>query len=162
MSKSLIPKNRTGPKQKLNNRKFKQILEDIKLFGSTEGACAKNGIPRDTFYTALRQHPQAKEAYQMARDEANWRIEQEIARRGIQGVRQPVFYKGDIVGHIEQYSDKMLELLAKANLPERYSAKNTIDVNVKHSAENPKEKLLSLLEGDIIEAEYDEVSDENS
>jgi hypothetical protein len=42
----------------------------------------------------------------------------EIHRRGIEGVQEPIFWNGTIVGWITKYSDRMLELHAKRHIPE--------------------------------------------
>lgn len=54
--------------------------------------------------------------YNVADQEANDRIEAEIHRRGIVGVDKPVYYKGEIVGHIREWSDNLLMFRAKARM----------------------------------------------
>jgi hypothetical protein len=45
-------------------------------------------------------------------------IRDEIRRRAIEGVDEPVFHQGDVVGHVRKYSDRLLGMMAKAHLPE--------------------------------------------
>ena len=54
-------------------------------------------------------------------------IRQELARRGIEGWDEPVYWQGQIVGHIRRYSDRALIALAQMRLPE---ARNQLDVNL--------------------------------
>lgn len=55
-------------------------------------------------------------------------ISSEVHRRGIEGVRTPVFYMGRQCGTIRKYSDKMLEMHAKRHIPE-YRDKVEIDAH---------------------------------
>jgi hypothetical protein len=56
-------------------------------------------------------------------------IEQEIHRRGIEGVDEPVFHQGIRVALVRKYSDRMLELHAKRHI-QAYRDKVTADVNM--------------------------------
>jgi len=58
-------------------------------------------------------------------------IEAEMQRRGIRGVKEPVFYEGQKCGHKRVYSDKLLMALAKRHMPQEYGDHITADVNVK-------------------------------
>jgi hypothetical protein len=55
--------------------------------------------------------------------------EDEADRRAVDGTKRPVFYKGQIVGHVTEYSDQMLALTLKAGDPDKYADHR----NVKHS-----------------------------
>jgi len=46
--------------------------------------------------------------------------EEEAHRRAVDGVKEPVYYKGARVDTIAKYSDKLLELLLKADQPAKY------------------------------------------
>lgn len=72
---------------------------------------------------ASRQHArqltvELGEAYEEARGRGHERIRQEIQRRAIDGVDEPVYQGGEQVGVIRRYSDRLLLALAKAQLPE--------------------------------------------
>lgn len=47
-------------------------------------------------------------------------MEEEARRRAVDGVDEPVYYKGENVGSVKKYSDKLLEMLLKANRPEKF------------------------------------------
>ncbi len=57
-------------------------------------------------------------------------LEQELYRRAVEGVLEPVFYKGVQIGTIRRFSDKLLEMLVKANDPRKYG-RQQIDVDVR-------------------------------
>lgn len=66
----------------------------------------------------LASDPDLHEAYEDARGRSPERIRAELQRRAIDGVLEPVFHQGEIVGEIRRYSDRLLLALAKARLPE--------------------------------------------
>jgi hypothetical protein len=59
-----------------------------------------------------------REAFEDAREQYRDRIRIEIDRRALHGVKRKVYYKGVKCGEETEYSDRLLELLAKAELPE--------------------------------------------
>ena len=59
-------------------------------------------------------------------EEFNDLIEQEAMRRAVEGVPEPVFHKGEIVGHITKYSDTLLTKLLTGRRPDVYGDKKQI------------------------------------
>lgn len=55
-------------------------------------------------------------------------LESEAWRRARDGVPEPVYQHGKVVGTIQRYSDALLMFLLKARAPERY--RDRVDVNV--------------------------------
>ena len=74
-----------------------------------------------------KKHPEF--AARMAQALQDYRdvLEMEAHRRAVEGIDKPVYYKGSVVGHIREYSDRMLELKLKRNIPE-YRDRHTLDV----------------------------------
>jgi hypothetical protein len=83
-------------------------------------ACHAAGIGRSTAY----EHRHRDEAFALAWHDAyeagTDRFEQEARRRAIDGTLRPVFYKGEEVGSVREFSDRLLELELKARRPEKY------------------------------------------
>ncbi len=52
-----------------------------------------------------------------------------VHNRAIEGWDEPVFYQGRVVGKMRKYSDRMLEMLAKKEIP-GFRDKSEVDVNV--------------------------------
>lgn len=48
-------------------------------------------------------------------------LEDEAARRAMEGTLRPVFYKGEKCGTVREYSDTLLIFLLKARDPEKYT-----------------------------------------
>lgn len=47
-------------------------------------------------------------------------LEAEARRRAMDGVDEPVYHKGEVVGHVRKYSDTLLIFLLKAHRPHKY------------------------------------------
>ncbi len=58
--------------------------------------------------------------FEDARKEAAERLVAEAHRRAVEGVGKPVYYRGEQCGTIQEYSDRLLELLLKGEFPEKY------------------------------------------
>lgn len=56
-------------------------------------------------------------------------LEDEALRRAKFGVDKPVFYQGEEVGYVREYSDSLLQFLLKARRPEKYTERQRVDVN---------------------------------
>ena len=78
------------------------------------------GIERKS-HLWLEKDPEYVEAFQSAREQAGDRLEQEARRRAIEGVTEPVWYRGQIVGEVQKYSDTLLIFLLKGAKPEKYA-----------------------------------------
>ena len=117
--------------------KYKQQLEFLKTFADT--GIRKVDLEQHLITTqTLRkwlQEPTFRDAYLKAQQEAGALLEDEAWRRAVKGVTSyiPVFYRGEECGTIEktEYSDKLLELLLKATLPEKYSDRHIVDIETR-------------------------------
>lgn len=47
--------------------------------------------------------------------------EDEAHDRAVHGVKEPIYYKGQVVGHVRHPSDKLMELMLRAGDPDRYA-----------------------------------------
>lgn len=63
-----------------------------------------------------------------ARGYGNTQIRNELFRRAIEGVDEPVFHQGEIVGHVRRYSDRLLAKMADAYLPEFRDARQRLEL----------------------------------
>lgn len=58
-------------------------------------------------------------------------LEHEAYRRAVNGTLRPVYYKGNEVGSVREYSDRLLELLLRANDPQKYGNRSQVDIDVR-------------------------------
>ena len=54
-------------------------------------------------------------------------LEEEALRRGVEGVLEPVWYNGEIVGHRRKYSDNLLMFMLKGRRPETFRDNASIE-----------------------------------
>lgn len=127
---SLPISNRTQPVELTGEQKAKLlelVAADRKI--GTVAAAREAGVEGSR--ARIREAIQADDDLVAQLEEARGRgpetIREEIRRRAIDGVEEPVFHNGDVVGSVTKYSDRMLAMMAKANLPEY---RDETDVNI--------------------------------
>ena len=84
------------------------------------------GVHRGVAYRWRREDADFREAWDAAREEASDALEAEAWRRAVAGVRRPVFWQGEEVGEVVEYSDRLLELLLKARRPDVFRERSTV------------------------------------
>lgn len=73
-----------------------------------------------TLYEHRRNDTEFAAAWDQAWKDGATVLEREAQRRACQGVTEPVFYKGEVVGAVQKYSDLLLIFLLKARQPEKF------------------------------------------
>lgn len=96
--------------------KYEAYLEALRQSGNTAAAREAAGLTADQLGAAFAEVDGFTEACEHAR--AMWRhsIEQALKERAIDGVEEPIYWNGQVVGTKLVYSDSLLALMAKANL----------------------------------------------
>jgi hypothetical protein len=84
------------------------------------------GMSRQGVYDARDTDPSFRRAWDQAVEIATDTLEQEARRRALDGWDEPVFYRGEEIGRVRQYSDRMLELLLKANRPRKFVERHEV------------------------------------
>lgn len=110
-----------------------RFLKKMAETGIVSVACRFAKVDRSTPYKCAETDEDFKRRWEEAAQEAIEAMEHEGWRRGNKGVLKPVFYKGEQVATIREYSDTLLMFMLSANAKEKYGR------NVKHSSdpENP-------------------------
>ena len=54
----------------------------------------------------------------------------EAQRRAVEGIMEPVYHKGDVVGFKQRYSDQLLMFLIKGAMPAKYGTHVKVDAEV--------------------------------
>lgn len=91
-------------------------------------SCEKAGISRKTAYGWRRENEDFAAAWEQAMKEGFVALEDEMHRRGYQGVDKPVFHNGVKVATVKEFSDTLAIFLAKAHDPNKYRERT--DVNI--------------------------------
>jgi hypothetical protein len=95
------------------------FLNAYALTGEVSGASKAAHIDRTTHYTWL-DDPNYVRAFQGAKQAFRDRLEAAALQRAVEGVEEPVYQGGKLVGYKTKYSDQLLVRLLVANLPEKY------------------------------------------
>lgn len=98
--------------------------------GGLENSAAKQaGVTMTRVKKEYENNPgfkaQAEEAIELFNDV----LENAAIRRAVEGVEKPVFYKGEVVGSVTEYSDTLLAKLLTGRRPEVYGNKQEISTN---------------------------------
>lgn len=111
----------SGPKSGNERAELQSLfLTSFAEMGTITHAAKATGIDRQTHYNWLESDPEYAERFKEADEQATDNLEREARRRAVAGVEEPVFYQGDIVGHIRKMSDTLLIFLLKGAKPEKY------------------------------------------
>lgn len=127
--------------------KREAFLKALALTGVVAKAAAAIGMDRSTV-SRWRADPAFSQAWDEALEEAADRLEAEAIRRAVEGVEEPVYQGGQLVGTRTVYSDMLLGKLLGANRPakfrERYdvTSAGTLTLNVVTGVPQPGEDLV--------------------
>jgi hypothetical protein len=103
--------------------KWDRFIENFIECCNITKASKATGIDPKSVYNKKKADPEFAERLAAAEIEVQDKIEAEIWRRGVEGTEKPVMFQGKVVGVVKEYSDRMLELLAKGHMPHRYADK---------------------------------------
>lgn len=127
MTTATLPDTLTHPKKRA-------FLAAYAHLGNITEAAKAATIYRTTHYDWLKTDPDYTAAYHQVREAAADRLETEALRRAVDGTERPIFYKGEQIATVTEYSDTLLIFLLKAARPDKYRERWHVaaDVNVSH------------------------------
>lgn len=106
-------------------KKDAAFLDGLRDGLSVTAACLDAGISRRTAYEWRDADDEFRSRWDEAVEEGTDRLEDEAQRRARDGVTEPVFYKGDVVGQVQRYSDTLMIFLLKARRPDKFKDRVT-------------------------------------
>lgn len=121
---------RTPPKQIA--AKKSAFLKALAKCGNVSQVSRDLGIPRRTHYDWIDDDPDYARDAEAAQQEYCDRLEAEADRRAVEGVEDPVYQGGQLVGKRRVYSDQLLITRLKALRPEVYKDR----VAAEHTGKN--------------------------
>lgn len=101
------------------NKKKNEYLNIFSRCGSITKATAASGISRQTHYFWM-QDPSYAIAFGKAKEISNGLLEDEAMRRAVDGFDEVITNKDGEQTIKHRYSDRLLEILLKANMPDKY------------------------------------------
>ena len=94
------------------------FLAALEASGNVSAAARRAATHRGTAYRHRQADPEFRAAWDEALETALDDMELEARRRAVDGWDEPVFFKGEVCGHIRRYSDALIMFLLKAYRPE--------------------------------------------
>lgn len=80
--------------------------------------CAE--VNPDIHHRTWKHDPVYWDAFEAAHEMACDRLEYEARRRAVEGVREPIYHRGRIIGHVVKHSDALLMFLLKAERKSKF------------------------------------------
>lgn len=118
--------NGNGQEQvpEVSQPKKRAFLAAYASLGAITKAAQVAGINRRSHYNWHEEEGPDGDAYRMAFEDARASacdsLEVEARRRAMSGVDKPVYYQGERVDTLKEYSDTLLIFLLKGAMPEKY------------------------------------------
>ena len=101
-------------------KKEGEFLDALAETGNVTRACVSAKIGRATVYEWRAADEEFRERWETALDLGCDALEDEATRRAHDGVEEPVYYQGEVVGQVQKYSDTLLMFLLKGRRPEKF------------------------------------------
>lgn len=108
-------------------------------------SAAAAGIDSSTVYRTLKESERFKALYEQAEEASLGQLENEMIRRGRDGTLKPVYQGGELVGHIQEYSDTLLIFALKSRAPHKYRERVEVTGNVTHNYRSELDATISDL-----------------
>ena len=99
-----------------NRQKFLDFLAET---GNITASAERARVHRRTVYK-WKKDPVFLALFNDAYEQGMDALEDEANRRGREGVDRPVFYKGEVCGHVREYSDTLLMFMLNGGRPYKF------------------------------------------
>jgi len=108
--------------------KRRVFLEALALSANVTQSARVAKLDRNTAYDWRAADKEFAEAWDRAVELGTDALEDEAVRRGMAGVKKPIFQGGKLVGHVNEFSDTLLIFMLKARRPMVF--RDRADLNV--------------------------------
>jgi len=115
--------------EKLSMEKLVAFCAALATTGRVGRACVAVGISMQTAFTWKKEIPHFSEMWDDAEKIGTSLAEDEAWRRAVDGVEKPVFYKGQRVSTVLEYSDTLLINILRARKPDVYRDNSRVELH---------------------------------
>lgn len=105
-----------------------EFLASLSLTPNVTEACRQAGVTRQAAYQYRAEDSEFAARWDAALDESTDELVGEAYRRAKEGVEEPVYFMGRVVGKVRKYSDTMLIFLLKSHRRKVYGDKLDADL----------------------------------
>lgn len=130
-------------RSKRTEKATERFLEAVRQGASITKAADLAGVGRRTAYEWREEDADFAQAWDDALEAWTDELEDEATRRAHEGVATPHFFKGQVCGHAQRFSDSLMIFMLRARRPEKYRDQvehsGSIDVGLA--------KLLAAIDG---------------
>ena len=102
----------------------------LSLKGKRRYAALMAGIEPSKLQAIIKKDDNLGLRQTEATEEYHERLELELHHRAVDGEQKAVYYKGKVVGYEVVKSDRLLETMLKAEIPEKYKNSMQVDGNI--------------------------------
>lgn len=127
MAAKATPPTRSRARELTQAQRKERFLKELAKRANVSAAARAAKVDRSTPYHWREMDAEFAEAWDEAVEVAVDTLEAEAWRRAATGVLEPVFQKGEKVGHIRRYSDALMITLLKAHRKEKFSEKQQLE-----------------------------------
>ena len=118
------------PQRFVKDKKKNDFLNALLKTGLRNKAAEISGVTRQAHYLWLKTDAEYAMAHEKVRAMLVDNLEDAAYERAVNGIERKIYFKGEEIGTQKEYSDTLLALLLKANMPEKYKDKTETTVNV--------------------------------
>lgn len=119
-----------GPRPSPTPLDMARFCTALSSSGLLSAAARAIGVTARRIETVRSNCPVFDEACDEALDEFKARLHEEVVRRAVDGWHEPVFYEGELVGHVLKRSDRLLEGLVKGHMSNIFRERVDVNANV--------------------------------
>jgi hypothetical protein len=109
---------------RITKRRQELFLAELRKHGNVTRAAETVQKTRGAMYWLKEHRPEFSAAWDETIEAFMDGVESEALRRAAVGVQRPIFYKGEKVGEITEYSDRLMEFLLDRR---RYPSKTRLE-----------------------------------
>jgi hypothetical protein len=138
------------------------LLEEYAKTGHIERSCQKAGVSSVSHRRWTNYYKGYKRRFERARQLAiEGRFEKACDDRAVDGIDEPVFQGGELVGYKRRYSDALLMFRLRALAPDKYrevGGTTNVAVNASVTTGSPGTKIIEMMEAINVAPEVKQVT----
>jgi len=98
-----------------------RFLAALRDTGNITAACMHAGCHREQAYRLKKRDTGFAAQWDTSLEIATDKLKMVARNRAIKGVKKPIYYKGELIDHVYEPSDRLMELLLRAHDPDNFN-----------------------------------------